>query len=1018
MLNYIVKSLPKIASLLMFFVLLQGSVLSAQELISASGKVTGKDDGMSIPGVSVKVKGAAIATSTDPDGKFSLKVPAGSVLVFSSLGYRSLERPAAVGMNIVLVSTTSELQEVTVVGATIKKGDLTGSVSSVGEKVIKEMPVTNINQAIQGRVAGVLVQSNDPRPGGAVSIKVRGNNSIQYGSNPIYVVDGLVIEEAFNTINPDDIASIDILKDASATAIYGSRGANGVVLITTKRAKNGDGKIEYNGWYGVQSFNKNIPYLNAQQIGDLRIDAYANKYMDDNPTANRQTYINSLLGTNSIAFSQDELAVYRSGQSYNWLDEITRTAIQQNHTATFSKGGPDGAVYVSFNYTDQMGLLKTSNYKRYGGQINLDQKIKPWLKIGTNTNFSRTEESYIDGGVFGIAANANPLLPINDQVTYLSWKGIQSTDLYNPIRSLNIDGKGNLNRLLTNNYVVATLIPGLNIRSSIALDVRNQNYYNYIPKSLGQSLRNSTNGSATQKKESWVNWQWDNSISYDKTIGKNSFSGILSFGLSQNNYNYNQVNASGFATDDFSYKYLGGAYLKDQFQLSSDFVTNSLISYVARFNYSYDNKYFATLTGRYDGSSKFGNGNKWGLFPSLSLAWNIANEDFFKDIKGINMLKIRAGYGIAGNQKIDDFAYRSLYRPVFTNGSVTYVSDGRLGNPDLVWEKQKQLNLGLDIAILDNRLTFNADYFLIHNNDLLMRRTLSTTSGFNNTIANVGSLLNKGFDFNINGVILKGDDLKWNLGANISAYKSKITKLYGNVDAIYNYGGFTGVEIQREGNFFLNQPLNSIYTYKFEKIAQQSDMARIQGIDYGGRTIHPGDIIPVDVNGDKKIDDADRIVVGKKDPKFYGGFFTDVTYKNLTLNAVFNYSYGGKAISGLYEGLLNGTGEYSGHEDELNRWTPTNTGSNIPRAYSGSGRYGIGETDYAVQNSSYLRMSALTLAYNFTQDFMKKAKISNLRVYVTGRNLLTVTKYKGYDPEGGDGYPTSKMFVFGVNIGL
>jgi TonB-linked SusC/RagA family outer membrane protein len=989
----------------------------SQEPLQVTGQVRSSDNGSPMPGVSVTVKGTQRGVSTNSDGKFILTAPSGAVLLLTAIGYESQSLPARSMVNVALRPVASDLQEVTVVGVTIRKKDLTGSVAGITESTIKELPVTDINQAIQGRIPGVLIQNNNPRPGGSATIKVRGNNSIQYGSNPIYVVDGLVIEDGFNTINPDDIASVDVLKDASATALYGARGANGVVLITTRRGKNGEGRVEYNAWTGVKSFARNIDYLNAQQIADLRIDAYANTYKDNNPTANRQDYINTLIGANSPAFSAAELAVNRSGQSYNWLDEITRKGIQQNHTATFSKGTDDGSIYVSFNYTNQSGLLEQSNYRRYGGQINLEQKIKPWLKLGTNTGFSRTNESYIDGGVFGIAANANPLLAIDENLLYLSWRGITNTDLYNPIRSLKIDSKGNQSRLLTSNYLVATLIPGLNIRTGVSLDARSQDYFNYVPKSLGQSIRNSTSGSATQRKESWMNWQWDSSVSYDKSSGKNNFSGLLSFGLTQNNYNYNQVDARGFATDEFSYKYLGGAYLKDQFQLASDFSTNSLISYIARFNYNYDQKYFATLTGRYDGSSRFGNGNKWGLFPSLALAWDIAKEDFFK---GLNMdaLKLRAGYGIAGNQNIPNFAYNSLYRPVFTNGSVTYVSDGRMGNPNLKWEKQKQLNLGLDVGVLKNRLSFSADYFIIHNNDLLMPRTLSTTTGFSNTIENVGSLLNKGVEFNVNGKIIAKEDFQWNVSANISSYKNKITKLFGSVDAIYAYGGFTGVEIQRTGNLFLNQPLNSIYTYKFDKIAQGSDMDRIKNIDYGGRTIHPGDIIPVDVNGDSKIDDADRVVVGKLDPKFYGGFSSNFSYKNLSLNAVFNYSYGGKAISGLYEGLLTGTGEYAGISDELDRWTPEHTDTDILRAYRGTGRFGVGETDYAVQNSSFLRMSALTLSYNFADSFLTKAKMSNLRLYVTANNLLTVTKYKGYDPEGGDVYPTSKMFVAGINVGF
>ncbi len=986
---------------------------------TATGQVNGKDDGLPIPGVTVTVKGTTTATSTDVNGKFTLNVPAQAQLVFSAVGYDNVEAAPAANMKVTLSPASNTLTEVTVVGVTIKKGDLTGAVGSVDEKVLKERPVTNVNSAIQGRVSGVLVQNNDPRPGGGSTIKIRGNNSIQFGANPIYVVDGLVIEGAFNTINPDDIASVDILKDASATALYGSRGANGVVLITTKKAKRGEGKVDYSAWAGVQSFTKDIPYLNAQQIADLRIDAYANRYIDENPGADRNAYVQSLLAAGgSAAFGAQELEVYRSRQSYNWLDEIRRTGVQQNHTISFSKGTDDGSsVYVSFNYTDQKGLLETSNYKRFGGQVNVDQKIKPWLKIGTNTNFTRTVEQYIDGGVFNIAANANPLLPINDSIPYLSWKGILSQDLYNPIRSLRIDGQGNQNRLLTTNYAVVTPIPGLNIRTGFSVEARNQNYFNYIPRDLGQSLRNSTEGSATHRRENWLNWQWDNSISYEKAYGKHNFTGFLSFGLTKNDYDQTQVDAQGFAIDDFSFKNLGAGYKKDRFNLASNFDTNTLIGYVARFNYNYDNKYFATVTGRYDGSSRFGNGNKWGLFPSLALAYNIAREDFMQGSK-LSTLKLRAGFGVAGNQNIPNFAYATITPPNYTNGSVIIVRPDEMGNPNLRWEKQKQLNFGLDLGILNNRITLSTDYFIIHNDDLLMPRSIAGSYGFEKTIQNVGSLLNKGIEFNLNADIVEVKDFQWSVSANLSSYRNRVTKLFGDADAIYSYGGYTGVEIQREGNLFLGQSLNSIYTYKFDKIAQQEDMDRIKGIDYGGRTIRPGDILPVDINGDNKIDDADRVIVGKTDPKFYGGFATNVNYKNFGLNAVFNYNVGGKRINYLYEGLIGGTGEYAAHEDELNRWTPQNTNTNIPRAYRGSGRYSPGETDYAVQSTTFLRLSALTVSYNFNQAFLKRAKLSNMRFYLTGSNMFTFTSYKGYDPEGGDGYPTAKMIVAGVNVGF
>jgi hypothetical protein len=341
-----------------------------------------------------------------------------------------------------------------------------------------------------------------------------------------------------------------------------------------------------------------------------------------------------------------------------------------------------------------------------------------------------------------------------------------------------------------------------------------------------------------------------------------------------------------------------------------------------------------------------------------------------------------------------------------------------LGNQDLRWEKQKQLNIGLDLAVLSNRIRFTFDYFTINNEDLLMQRTLSTTTGFSNVISNVGALENKGVEFTVSAELINTNGFVWSIAGNISSAKNKITKLYGDVNAIYNKGGYTGVEIQREGNLFLDESLNSIYVYKFDKIAQESDMDRISEMDFGGRIVRPGDILPVDIDNNGVINDDDRYVVGSKDPKFYGGFSTDLSYKNFSLNAVFSYNYGAKRISYLYEGFMNGGGMSAAHTDMRNRWTPENTNTDVPRAYNAGGRYNVGDVDWGVQDASFLRLSALTLAYNVPQAIISKAKVSNLRIYFTGNNMFVITKYKGYDPEGGDDYPMQKMFVAGLNIGF
>lgn len=988
--------------------------------VTVKGRVTDNATKEPIFGATVALKSDLTkATITNDAGEFSLNVPdANAVIVIHAFGYKDVE--ATVGSQTFLEITLNEeaqgLEEVVVVGAVVRRESLTGSVASINAARISQTPTNSINQALQGKLAGAYVVSNS-QPGSDASIRIRGNNSIQFGTNPIFVVDGVIIDGGFNTLNPDDIASIDVLKDAASTAIYGSRGANGVVLVTTKKGKNGAGRVSYNGWFGVQQFSKKMDLMNGKDLFDLRVDAYANAFIEKNPQGNRQQYItDSLMGPNSLAFGQYELDAYRQGKSYDWLDAVTRKGLQQNHTLNFSGGTEKGTYFLSFNYTDQKGLVKSSGYKRLGGRMNLEQNIKPWLKVGTNTSFTNTKDDYVDGSVFSVAAVANPLLPVDTTGYYLKYGDIENQDAYNPLRSLNIIGDNFSNRLLSANYINIAPIKDLNIRSTVSFDLTNQQTLWYTPMSTGQDRRNSNNGKASQRKDIYNNLQWDNTISYNKSFGGHYLSLLGGTSMQQNKYNYNQVDAFGFPNDDFGYKYLNGAYSKDKTTLSSDFVTTTLLSFLGRADYNFNDKYFVTATLRYDGSSRFGANNKWGAFPSVALAYDMSKEVFISNIDAVSRLKWRAGYGIAGNQNIPNYAFASLYRPNYTNNSVTYVSDGRLGNPNLHWERQKQLNLGVDLGLFQNHLSITADYFNINNDDLLMVRTLSTTTGFTNTVSNVGALNNKGIEFTIGAALVQKKDLQWNLNLTLSRDNNKIKKLYGDTKAIYNKGGYTGVEIQRTGNLFLGESLNSVYSYKFEKIAQQSDMERIKDIDFAGRTVHPGDIMPQDRDGNGVINDDDRYVVGKLNPKFYGGFGSDITYKGIGLNMFFNYSYGLKRLSGLYEGLMSSSGVSAAHEDLKNRWTPENTNTNVPRALYGIPRYSYGDTDLGLQDASFLRLSTLTISYSLPRKLSSSLLLENTRLYITGTNMLRFTKDKGYDPETGDSYPNAKMLTAGLNI--
>ena len=994
-------------------------MMSAGTLYSQTitGKVTDNEN-LPLPGATVIVKGTQNSTVTDIDGSYKLNnVKSGSSLEFSFIGFNPQSIPAnSAVVNAALKPSSQELNEIVIVGAKVKRSDLTGAVGNVSGDKLTEMPTANVVQALQGRASGVYV-TQSPTPGGSGNIKIRGNNSIQYGTNPIFVVDGLIIDGGFESINPNDIANVDILKDASSTAIYGARGANGVVVITTKKGTKGEGKVNFDTWVGLSEFSKMLPLMNGQQLFDLRVDAFANQYMDQNPTADRAAYVNQIKSDGSKVFAPYELDSYRNGKSYNWLDEIKRTGVQTNYNLSFSGGGDKGSYFMSFNYADQDGLLKNSSFKRYNGKINLTQDVKTWLQVGTNTTFSNSKATYINDSAFPNALGANPLLPIDPTATYLKYGDALNSDAYNPIRSLTIDDNSTKNRLMSSNYLNIKAAEGLNFRTTFSIDVIDQANFKYYPSDTGQSIRNSASGEANHYRYSELNYQWDNTVTYNKVVGKHDFNALGAFSIQKNTNNNSEVTARGFASDDFTYMYLDGASQKNNFTLKSDFITTTLMSYTGRLNYSYDKKYFATVTTRLDGSSRFGGNNKWGTFPSVALGWDVAKE-FLQSVEAVKLLKLRGSYGIAGNQNIPNYAYVSQYRPQYTSGTAILRSDGRLGNPDLQWEKQKQLNVGLDFASGNNRLSVTVDYFNTTNDNLLMERTLSTVSGFKNMIDNVGTMVNKGVEFSANYKILKENDLSWDISGNISSAKNKITKLYGGADVIYKKGGWTGVEIQREGNLFVGKSINSIYVYQFDKIAQTADMAEISKIDFGGRTVKPGDLVPVDRNKDGKIDDNDRYVVGNTDPDFYGGFATDFTYRGFGLNAFFAYSYGGKKISSAYESYMNSGGMSAAHTDLLDRWTPEHTNTNVPRAYYGGGRFNTYETSLAIQNSSFLRLNALTLSYNLPSLFLEKVYLQNLRLYVTGSNLFTITKYKGYDPEGGDGYPNSRMFVLGLNVSL
>ena len=1014
--------------------------LSGVQQASAQSTVTGQvvdENSEPLAGASVKVKGSQAGAPTDLNGNFTLSVSPGQTLVVSYLGFQTREVvvPASGRVRIVLADNANKLDGVVVVGVLMKKSDLTGAVSHVDAGVLTQKPVTSVNEALQGRVAGVNI-TKGVTPGDDSQIKIRGTNTINSGSSPIYVVDGLVMDNSFgfyNSINVNDVASIEVLKDASATALYGSRGANGVVVITTKKGRKGEGQVNYDGWVSFSKMGHRPKTMDAQQTLTCgpRLCQRLCLQQPEATEAERQAYWNDVIMGSNTVFSDEEFAGYRSGNTYDWLKQVTKTGVEHSHSVSFSKGGDNSSLYLSLGYSGLDGIVKGTEQDKYYGRVNAEADIKPWLKVGTNTAYTYIHDAMPSGDVYNKALDrSNPLVdyaPYRDDATrheerYLTlyWRvrSEENNNYFNPFNSMEVKTERARYHFTSANYVNINPIKGLNIRSTFAVDRSEQSWNQFVPSGIQEAIRHKSGDAyATQQRFGSTQWQWDNTVSYDTKVG--DAHNINAFvGTSASRYVYNVVKAGGkrFASNDLGWNVLGSAADLENREIWSDLQNSSLLSYVGRVNYNWNYRYYLTLTGRYDGSSKFAEGKRWGFMPSFSLAWDVTNESFFPEQKYVTKLKLRGGYGVVGNQDISNYMYVTLYTPQASNGKAFYGTDGRRGTPGLTWEKQKQTNIGLDLGFFDGRLNVTLDAFFIRNSNLLMSHSLSKTSGYTYTVENIGELENNGVELTVSATPVRTKDFEWNVNANLSHDRNKVTRLYGGVSEILN-----GTD--RLGNIFIGESLSNIYTYKSGGIANESNRELWENIDFNGRTVGPGDLFVLDISGpdgtpDGIIDSHDRYVYGNTDPKVYGGFSTDITWKGLTFNAVFNYSLGGHRISNYYESLVSSVGLSYASADLTDHWTEKNTGAYFPRVMAnteGYNRFGAWETDRYIQSSSYLRLATMTLAYNLPQEWLSSLHAKSMRVYLTASNLFTITGYKGFDPELGDyNYPPSRSYTLGL----
>lgn len=1038
---------------------------SQQNDRKVSGKVTG-ENGEGISGVTVQIKGGTSGTRTDASGGFSISIPdRGAVLVFSHTGFVTQEITVRTetDVSVSLVADASSLGEVVVIGyGTQKRSDLTGSIATVKGADLNKLPTQRVDQALQGRAAGVSVQNTDGEPGGNVTIRIRGGNSITGGNNALVVIDGVQGAD-ISTLNPNDVQSVEVLKDASATAIYGARGANGVILITTKRGVAGKPVFHYNFSIGAQQMAKKLDLMNA---GDYarKSNAYA---LTQNGTVNAPI-------TPVLPFTDQQIAALDANGGTDWQEELFRTGIVQNHQLSASGGSESARYFVSGGYLDQQGILINTKYQRFSLRSNLDLKLTKWLNGGFNIklikdkgNTPPTGEGTYFGDILGQVVNAiprfDPATPVYDDQGNYNFKALRGgpggskiyadPDVWNPVATAKeTKAERNNMNIDVNAFLDFRLLEGLTLRVQGGAIIFNTDAYRYYGSLTQPGRGQNGNGIINVDKSQF--YQNSNILTYTKKLfGKSDLTvtGVAETQLFMGNGT--AINASGFSSDLTGINDLGGASLINS---RSNYNTKqTLNSYLGRVNYIWDNKYMLTASIRADGSSVFGANNKWGYFPSAAVAWRVSEENFLKNSRVISDLKIRGSWGETGNQAIDPYSSLATVGSGFNYG---YLGDGstsigylltRAANPGLKWETTAQTDIGLDIGFFGNRLTATVDVYRKKTTDLLLNKQVEAYTGFASILSNVGSIENKGLEISLGGMPVSKGGFSWITSANISFNRSKVLALTEGstfLPIITNSGG--GYNFYRGGNNSLKQirvgePMDQLIGYVVLGTWGAKEAA--EAARYGQM---PGDQKFLDVNNDGRITRAGdgQEVIGNAQPDFIYGWHNSIRYKGFDLTFLLQGTYGNDIFNAVRiktETAVNGTSS-----NLNNRWTPGNENTDVPAFNSTRERNALqlgpntttdatGGIDNRwsrwVEDGSYLRMRNITLTYSLPKSILDRIRVTGISVYVTAANLFTITKYTGYDPEvssfnrgprvraGGLGidlsnYPVAKTYTFGINL--
>ncbi|GGA82285.1 SusC/RagA family TonB-linked outer membrane protein [Flavobacterium palustre] len=1032
-------------------------VMMAPVIVQAQSKtITGSvndDKKDPLPGVTVLVRGTKIAVTTDFDGKFKINATPTDQLAFSYIGFENAT--ITVGdkatINVTLKSTTSSLDEVVVIGyGSVNKKDLTGSVASVSMADINKAPVRSFDEALAGRVAGVQVTSDSGQPGAGVNIVIRGNNSVTQANSPLYVIDGFIVEGADNNaINPSDIESMQILKDASATAIYGARGANGVIVITTKKGKKGKTVFSFSSSIGVQNSISKMDLMNPYEF--LKYQLELNPALTSVPRSPTEIYLSD----------GKTLDYYKTQKGIDWQGLVTRPALFQNNDFS-ARGGTNKLKYsFSGSTSNQDGVLLNSNYKRYQGRAVIDYNITDKLKIGVNANYSHLEQSGINPGTSTNSATTNimvsvwgarPILTDPSVLDLLQDPDINGANDYRVNPTINLENLYRLNTTkstIVNSYIEYLFTKDLKFKTTFGIRenrLRVESFNNSQTQYGFPGNTNGVNGSILHSNSS--NWQNENTLTWNKQLSKKSKLNVLGGFTVQKNDSW----SFGQSATQLPNEDLGLAGLDQGVQQRVDSLGSvwTMSSFLGRVDYNYASKYFLTASFRADGSSKFPSKNHWGYFPSAAAAWSFGKENFIKNSKTISEGKLRASYGVTGNNRVGDFDYLTNYfNPlinayVFDNDYVPGVVPTIIGNSDLKWETTEQLDAGVDLGFFKQRITLTADVYRKITKDLLLRAQLPPSSGFGSAFKNIGSVENKGLELTLTTKNIQTKDFSWTSSANIAFNQNKLLALAEGQDRLEstirwdNNWQNTSAYIAKIG-----QPLGLMYGYEWLGTYKDADFdITVDGngnnvytlkadVATNGNTranIQRGDIKYKDQNGDGIVNASDYTVIGRGLPKHTGGFSNNFTYKGFDLNVFFQWSYGNDILNAnklLFEGNTKGQQYLNQFASYENRWTPENSNSDIFRT---GGYFGGGYSSAVVEDGSYLRLKTVSLGYNVNSDLVSKWHLKSLRFYVSGQNLITWTKYSGPDPEvnayssaltsGFDfsTYPRARTIVFGTNI--